>query len=51
MLQNKGDNGLKRFSLQSTDSTRCELVRGGLTTRAKPPQGATARTRRGRTAR
>ena len=37
--------------LKSTDSTRCELVRGGLTTRAKPPQGASARTRRGRSAR
>ena len=36
---------------KSTDSTRCELVRGGLTTRAKPPQGTSARTRRGRSAR
>ena len=41
----------KILELQSTDSTRCELVRGGLTTRAKPPQGASARTRRGRSAR
>ena len=37
--------------VKSTDSTRCELVRGRLTTRAKPPQGASARTRRGRSAR
>ena len=44
--------GLEIFSTKkSTDSTRCELVRGGLTTRAKPPQGTSARTRRGRSAR
>ena len=36
---------------ETPDSTRCELVRGGLTTRAKPPQRASARTRRGRSAR
>ena len=36
---------------QSTEGTRCELVRDGLTTRAKPPQGASARTRGGRSAR
>ena len=40
-----------KIRLESTDSTRCELVRGGLTPRAKPPQGTSARTRRGRSAR
>ena len=45
------DSAFSTTGEKTPDSTRCELVMGGLTTRAKPPQGASARTRRGRSAR